>query len=457
MSQEKDHLVGLFDGRGHDFVSSYLNDTLADNLKMELRRLRQGEEFSTAIRRAFLSTNRDLSTQPVDMCRWSTACLLYLLENQLIVANVGDTMAVLSREGTAYVLTTKHHPWARGEQKRIRVLGGFISLQGQVEGDMPITRAFGHHHLLPYVNANPSINEVLLGPTDEFVLIATNSFWKVMSYQMAVDVARKERSDPDVAVQKLRDMAIARGVADSMKIVFVDFRGITTQHEGGAAVAERRRNAFRRDVFDDQVLSRLEDEIPPPKPPCAFVFTDIKESTKLWSMLPNAMRVATRQHNNIMRRLMRIHGGYEVKTEGDAFVVAFQSGVNALRFCVAVQQQFIENDWPREILNSPVAAPVYGPDGNLLYRGLSVRMGIHFGMTDDEEDKVARRMDYHGVHMIIAARVSALADGGQIHITDTIREMYTRMPEKEQPNIAIFDLGLTNLKGLPNPEHLYVV
>lgn len=154
---------------------------------------------------------------------------------------------------------------------------------------------------------------------------------------------------------------------------------------------------------------------------------------------------------------MRIHSGYEVKTEGDAFVVAFQSGINALRFCVAVQQQFVESDWPREILNSPVAAPVYNANGRHLYRGLSVRMGIHFGMTDDEEDKVARRMDYHGVHMIIAARVSALADGGQINITDTIRDMYLRTPEKDRPDIAMFDLGLTPLKGLPNPEHLYVV
>lgn len=465
MGQEKDHLVGLFDGRGHDFVASYLNDTLEDNLKLELRRLRQGELFSVALRRAFLSTNRDLSMQPVDMKRGSTACLLYLLENQLLVANVGDTMAVLSREGTAYILTTKHHPWARGEQARIRNLGGFISLQGLVEQDLPITRAFGHHHLLPYVNACPSINEIMLGPKDEFVLVATASFWEVMSYQMAVDVARKERSDPDVAVQKLRDMAVARGVTNSMKIMLIDFRGVTSAAldtdssvTGTSSMfAERRKNAFRRQDIDDQVLSRLDDETPPPKPPCAFVFTDIKDSTKLWSLLPNAMRVAIKQHNNIMRRLMRIHGGYEVKTEGDAFVVAFQSSVNALKFCLSVQTQFLESDWPREILESPVCATISDSDGHVLYRGLSIRMGVHFGMADDEEDKVARRMDYHGIHMIIASRVSALADGGQINITETIRDAFLQLPERERPDVVIYDVGMTPLKGLQNPEHLFVV
>ena len=211
MGQEKDHLVGLFDGQGHDFVATYLVDTLEDNLKLELRRMRQGEPFSMAIRRAFLATNRDLSMQPVDMKRGSTACLLYLLENQLLVANVGDTMAVLSRQGTSYVLTTKHHPWARGEQARIRNLGGFISLQGLVEQELSITRAFGYHHLLPYINANPSVSDTLLDQKDEFVLIATGSFWNVMSHQMAVDVARKERSDPDVAVRNFEIWPLLAG------------------------------------------------------------------------------------------------------------------------------------------------------------------------------------------------------------------------------------------------------
>jgi adenylate cyclase len=458
MGQEKDHLVGLFDGRTHDFVASFLVDTLEDNLKLELRRMRQGEEFSMALRRAFLATNRDLSTQPVDTQNYATACLLYILESQLLIANVGDTMAILSREGTAHVLATKHHPWMRGEQARILSQGGFISLQGLVQGELPVTRAFGRHYLLPFVNASPSVNELLLGPTDEFILMATASFWRVMSYQLAVDVARQERSDPDVAVQKLRDMAVARGVTDSMRIVYVCLRGITAQGSAaGAEVVEKRRTAFRRGEIDDQVLSRLDDEIPPPKPPCAFVFTDIKDSTKLWSLLPNAMRVAIKQHNTMMRRLMRIHGGYEVKTEGDAFVVAFQSTLASLKFCIAVQTHFLEAEWPREILESPVASPVYSPEGRLLRRGLSIRMGIHYGMADDEEDKVARRMDYHGIHMIIAARVSALADGGQINITETIRRMFNEAPESERPDCTIIDLGMTPLKGLTNPEHLYVV
>jgi adenylate cyclase len=152
---------------------------------------------------------------------------------------------------------------------------------------------------------------------------------------------------------------------------------------------------------------------------------------------------------------MRIHSGYEVKTEGDAFVVAFQSPIDAIKFCSDVQSQFVENEWPREILESPVCATIYGSHGQVLYRGLSIRMGIHFGAADDEEDKVARRMDYYGIHVIIAARISALADGGEINITSSVLEFYQE--QKEFLDVELFDLGLKNLKGLPNPEHLYVL
>ncbi len=460
MDQEKDHLVGLFDGNGNDFVSAYLNDTLVDNLKIEFRRMTLGEEFSTAIRRAFLATNRDLSMQPVNMHHGSTACLIYLLEDQMIVANVGDTMAVLSRQGMAHVLSTKHHPWSRTEQGRIRDLGGFISLEGRVERELHVTRAFGYHHLLPYVNANPSVREISLTPTDEFVLLATQAFWKVISYQMAVDVARSLRDDPELAVQKLRDMAIARGVTDTMTIMFVDICSLASAREQAletSVLVERRRNAFRHQHFDDQVLSRLDAETAPPKPPCAFVFTDIKDSTKLWSIAPNAMRVAIKKHNDIMRRLMRIHSGYEVKTEGDAFIVAFQYSVNALRFSLAAQQQFLETQWPREILETPSGDEVYGSDGKLLFRGISVRIGIHFGVADDEEDKVARRMDYQGLDMIIARRVSDLADGGQINITNVVYNSIMDLAEVERPDVVIHDLGFSQLKGISQPEHLYVV
>src|SRR5262245_42346214 len=106
-----------------------------------------------------------------------------------------------------------------------------------------------------------------------------------------------------------------------------------------------------------------------------MVFTDIKNSTMLWESHAVAMRSAIKIHNTIMRRQMRIIGGYEFKMEGDAFMVAFPTIILAVQWCFAVQTNLLSGDWPSEILDSEHGREVYHPEhGDLLHRGLSVRM-----------------------------------------------------------------------------------
>src|SRR5437660_4683310 len=173
------------------------------------------------------------------------------------------------------------------------------------------------------------------------------------------------------------------------------------------------------------MMARLQKEITPPTGQVALVFTDIKNSTFLWETIPVAMRHAIKQHNTIMRRLLRNIGGYEVKTEGDAFMVSFPTVTSALLWCLTVQVQLLEIDWPQEIIDSDDGKEVYGGRTNdLIYRGLSVRMGIHWGIPVCEIDVVTKRMDYYGPMVNRAARICNAANGGQICISyDVISEI----------------------------------
>ena len=109
----------------------------------------------------------------------------------------------------------------------------------------------------------------------------------------------------------------------------------------------------------------------------ALVFTDVEGSTALWEAVPDAMRVGLQLHDDCMRRLIATHDGYEVKTEGDAFMVSFSRPTDAARWCLAVQEALPELAWPEALLADPRAAEVRDNDDRRLQRGLRVRMGGH--------------------------------------------------------------------------------
>jgi adenylate cyclase len=170
-------------------------------------------------------------------------------------------------------------------------------------------------------------------------------------------------------------------------------------------------------------------------------------------------------------------------------MVAFPTVTSALLWCFAIQSQLLEVPWPQEILNSVIGQEVQDPDGNVIFKGLSVRMGIHWGTPVCEVDPVTRRMDYFGPMVNRASRISSVADGGQITVSsDFIAEIQRLLEthiEGDRSNsigseeqygddyisqnirqelrslssqgFEVKDLGERRLKGLENPEYVYLM
>ena len=124
-----------------------------------------------------------------DMHLWQSgamALLVYQRQHTLYVANIGQTVAVLSRAGgMVRVLGKQHDPLHRDETERIRAAEGWVSLRNYVNDKTPVARAFGHFHLTPVITACPSVHSIELTDADEFVIVANTELWKYLSYQMA--------------------------------------------------------------------------------------------------------------------------------------------------------------------------------------------------------------------------------------------------------------------------------
>ncbi|KAG6865069.1 hypothetical protein C0991_005344 [Blastosporella zonata] len=381
--------------------------------------------------------------------------------NTMYVANAGDALAVVSRQGVAQAVSHRHDPFDRSETARIRTAEGWVSPSGLVNGMVDVSRSFGFYQYMPAVNARPDVFTYHLTAKDEFVIIADKSLWDFMSYQTAVDIARTERGDPMIAAQKLRDFAISYGAEGSTMIMVI-----------GLAEAPETEGPKKKNQILDRSIARLDGEVPAPVGHIALVFSDIRNSTHLWEANPG-MATAHKMHNTLLRRLLRFCGGYEVKTEGDAFMCAFQSSLSAVWWCLSVQSELLRVQWPLEILECEDGKPIYDTSGNLIARGVSIRMGIHCGTPSPEPDPITKRMDYFGSMVNRSARICGNAGGGEIMCSaEILREInysifcsgreteYSKLQppqaidEIRQMGVHIVDVGEVKLKGLEVPENI---
>jgi protein phosphatase 1A len=190
-----------------------------------------------------------------------TATTVLVREDRLIVANVGDSRAVLARGSAVIDLSTEHRVWGKGgvvaaEIDRVVAAGGWID-DGRVCGVLAVSRAFGDpdfkgqglDNLLirgvedGYWNmdfaasvefrgdpviARPDVLELPRQPEDELLVVATDGLWDVMSSQEATTLARnnlRRGASPQATAEKLTSLAMKRFTADNVAVVVVDLKG----------------------------------------------------------------------------------------------------------------------------------------------------------------------------------------------------------------------------------------
>jgi class 3 adenylate cyclase/tetratricopeptide (TPR) repeat protein len=160
-----------------------------------------------------------------------------------------------------------------------------------------------------------------------------------------------------------------------------------------------------------------------------LLFSDIEGSTRLLERLGERYADVLDEHRRIVRRALAAHGGHEVRTEGDAFFVAFVRAGDAVRAAVDAQRALAANAWPDGV-------------------AVRVRMGIHAG-----EPRLVGG-DYVGMDVHRAARICSVAHGGQVLISETTQRV---LSDKAVEGVEVRDLGEHRLKDLTSPMRLYQV
>ena len=138
----------------------------------------------------------------------TTAVVCVIHKGEIIVANVGDSRCVLSRQGQAYPLSFDHKPTDAEELKRITKAGGIVNHEGRVNSGLNLSRAIGDHIYKcnrnlsleeQMITAVPDINSTTLQPGDSFLLLACDGIFNVMDNQEAVTFVQKRLNRIDLS------------------------------------------------------------------------------------------------------------------------------------------------------------------------------------------------------------------------------------------------------------------
>ncbi|KAL5202705.1 hypothetical protein ABZP36_013657 [Zizania latifolia] len=113
----------------------------------------------------------------------STAVVAVVGHHRIVVANCGDSRAVLSRGGVPVPLSTDHKPDRPDELERVEAADGkVINWNGcRVLGVLATSRSIGDHHLKPFVSAEPEVTVIERTDEDEFLILASDGLWDVVS------------------------------------------------------------------------------------------------------------------------------------------------------------------------------------------------------------------------------------------------------------------------------------
>ncbi len=158
-----------------------------------------------------------------------------------------------------------------------------------------------------------------------------------------------------------------------------------------------------------------------------ILFSDMESSSVLFERLGDLRaQEILRAHNALVREQVALHKGYEVKSMGDGFMIAFSGARRALLCAIAIQRAFTS------YCQQNTATPI------------RVRIGLHVGETINES------ADFFGKAVILAARIAALAHGGEILVSATLRDL-----TESAGDLRFAEVGEVQLKGLAGTHRIY--
>jgi class 3 adenylate cyclase len=229
--------------------------------------------------------------------------------------------------------------------------------------------------------------------------------------------------------RELLNRALERAQALGMKPLLEQALAAKLEAQGVASGTHDQQRSI--DVVAYQVERKRPDlsATTAPDGTVTLMFSDMEGFTRMTERLGDLRaREVIRDHNRIVREQLAAHGGYEVELQGDGFLLAFGSARRALHCAIGIQRAML------------VHSAVHPEEP------LRVRIGLHTGEALREAEK------FFGRTVILAARIAAQAQAGEILASALLREL-----TQSSGDLRFGADRVLELKGIAEPQHVYEV
>ncbi|KAM6541850.1 hypothetical protein CsatB_006297 [Cannabis sativa] len=263
LSHQTAHFFGVYDGHGGSQVANYCRERLHLAMMEEIEYIKEGlihgrikdsceEQWRKAFMNCFLKIDAEVGGQasldPIaPETVGSTAVVAVICSSHIIVANCGDSRAVLCRGKEAIALSADHKPNREDEYARIEASGGkVIQWNGhRVFGVLAMSRSIGDRYLKPWIIPEPEVTFLPRAKEDDCLILASDGLWDVMTNEEVCELARKriliwhkknggtlplERRGEDIdpaaqaAAEYLSNRALQKGSKDNISVIVVDLK-----------------------------------------------------------------------------------------------------------------------------------------------------------------------------------------------------------------------------------------
>jgi hypothetical protein len=151
---------------------------------------------------------------------------LALENDELVVANCGDSRAILFSAGQTLALTRDHIPTDEDERQRIVNQGGAV-IGGRLQGQLGVSRAFGNYEFKEsqVLSAEPEVHQVTLTSESELLVVGSDGLYEHFTNEEIIGYIKNglQNSSLENVIKELVAEAMDRGSEDNITILVVKF------------------------------------------------------------------------------------------------------------------------------------------------------------------------------------------------------------------------------------------